>query len=234
MSQDERPAGDAAEGARRGAWGSGPFSSSRGAVRRPRPWYVRRAMLAGAVVVALIAVAVITDIPTRENHSQRVSDARGFLSEAYGYLDSCNVALTEAFSIGAQVASHRLTAADLFRVPDLLRDDNIACSYTNDDVFQLASMTIPRSLVDSNKFATAVLSWIVPDAYGVTNALITLTSKPGNPAASAELRKYDARLTADRATAERTLAAMEHQLGTPLPALKLFNVPPGPPLLTAR
>ena len=74
-----------------------------------------------------------------------------------------------------------MSSADLIRVPDLLRDDNLACSYTNDDVFQLASMTIPRSLADSNLFAAALLSWVVPDAYGVTKSIGVLASDPGNP-----------------------------------------------------
>jgi hypothetical protein len=190
--------------------------------------------MVGVVVAALIAAAVITDIPTPASHAQRISDAKGFLSEAYGYLDTCNAALTEAFSIAAQVAGHHLTVGDLIRVPDLLRDDNLACSYTNDDVFQLASMTIPRSLAESNRFATAVVSWIVPDAYGVTNALITLAASPGNTAASAELRTYEAGLTADRATAAGAVEAMDRQLSTTLPALRLVRVPPGPPLLAAR
>lgn len=233
MSGDERATEDDGDD-RPGKWGTGPFSSSRGAERRPRPWYIRRAAVVGVVVAAFVAVAVITDIPTPASRAQRISDAKGFLSAAYGYLDSCNAALTEAFSIEAQVVGHHLTAGDLIRVPDLLRDDNFACSYTNDDVFQLASMTIPRSLAESNRFATAVVSWIVPDAYGVTNAIITLAGDPGNPAASAELRTYEADLTADRATAEGALEAMDRQLGTTLPALKLVRVPPGPPLLAAR
>ncbi len=230
MSCDDQPGG----GPIRGEWGSGPYSASRGAMARPRPWYFRRATVAGAVVAVLAAAAVVTDLPTKASHAQQISDAQSFVTEAYGYLSSCNAGLTEAFSIGAQVAGGRLSSADLIRVPDLLRDDNLACSYTNDDVYQLASMTIPRTLADSNQFAAALLSWVVPGAYGATKSIGVLASDPGNPAASAQLRQFDAQLTKDRASAVRALKAMERQLRTTLPPLRLFKVPSGPPPLTGR
>jgi len=193
---------------------------------------MRRATIASAVVAVLVAAAVVSDFPTHARHAQQVSDAKSFVTGAYGYLNSCNAGLTEAFGIAEQIAGHRLTSADLIRVPDLLRDDNLACSYTNDDVFQLASMSIPRSLADSNQFASALLTWVVPDAYGVTKAIGVLASNPGNPAASAQLRLYDERLTSDRAGASRALERMDQQLGTTLPPLRLVKVPPGPPPLT--
>jgi hypothetical protein len=95
-------------------------------------------------------------------------------------------------------------------------------------------MAIPRSLADSNQFANAVYDWVVPDAFGATREISILASNPGNPAASAQLRLFDARLTKDRASAERALEAMERQLDTSLPALILFKVPPGPPPLADR
>jgi len=183
------------------------------------------------VVVAFIAFAVLSDLPTRATRTQQISDARSFVAEAYGYLNSCNAGLAEAFSIEAEVAADSLSSADLIRVPDLVRDDHLACSQTNDDVFQLASMTIPRSLAESNVFASAVYSWVVPDAYGVTGAIVVLVGSPRNPAASGQLREYEARLMADRARAARALEAMDRQLGVTLPALPLVRVPPGPPPL---
>lgn len=227
---DQIPGGDGL----RGEWGSGPFSASRRTRRRPRPWYLRRATVAGFLVVAIVAVAVITDLPTQANHSQRVSDAEGFVTGAYGYLNICNTALAEAFSIASQVASRRLTSADLMRVPDLLRDDNLACSLTNDAVYQLASMAIPRALAGSNQFATALYEWVVPDAFGATREIAALASDPGNPTASALLRRFDAQLTSDRASAERALEAMDRQLDTSLTPLPLFKVPPGSPPLADR
>jgi hypothetical protein len=212
-------------------WASGPYSSSRGAVRTARPWYLRPATLAGAVVVAFVAVAIISDIPARAGHAQKISDAKGYVTEAYGYLNSCNAALEEAFNIAGQVASGTLSSGDMQRVPDLLRDDNVACSYTNDDVFQLDSMTVPRSVAELDKLQTALSLWVVPDAYGATSAITVLAKHPGEPAASAQLRKYDAKLNSDRASAQEALAAIDHQLGITLPPLRLFVAPSGlPPL----
>jgi hypothetical protein len=221
---------------RRDRWGSGPYSASRGAAERsrPRPWYLRRVTVAGAVVAALVTIAVMSDLPTHATRAQQVSDAKSIVSQAYGYLRTCNAGLAEAFSIEAQVASRQLTSGDMIRVPDLVRDDNLACSYTNDDVFQLASLTFPKSLSDSNQFATALFDWIVPDAFGATKAIGVLVTDPGNSAASAQLRQYDAHLTADRAKAERALAAMDRQLHTTLPALPLVKVPAGSPPLASQ
>jgi hypothetical protein len=225
----EDPLGHGGESVRR--LEEGPYSPSRGAIRRPRRWYLRRATVVGTLVVALVAVAVITDLPAPDTHAQKVSDAKGFLTATYGYLDTCDAGLSEAFSIASQVARKQLSPADLMRVPDLLRDDNLACSYTNDDVYQLASMTIPRALASSGQFATALLSWVVPDAYGATKAISVLASDPRNAAASTQLVHFDAQLTKDRASAERALENMERQLATSLPRLPLFQVPPGPPPL---
>ena len=221
---------------RRDRWGSGPYSASRGAAERarPRPWYLRRVNIAGAVVAVLVAIAVLSDLPTQATRSQQISDAKSIVSEAYGYLRTCNAGLAEAFSIEAQVASKQLTSGDMIRVPDLVRDDNLACSYTNDAVFQLASLTFPKSLPDSNQFATALFNWIVPDAFNATMAIGVLVTDPGNPAASAQLRRYEAHLTADRARAESALEVMDRQLRTTLPALPLVKVPSGPPPLASH
>ena len=73
-----------------------PAPSRSGGTGPRRPWYLRRATLVGAVVVAFVAVAVISDLPTRSSHAQQVSDAKSFVNEAYGYMDSCNAGLTEA------------------------------------------------------------------------------------------------------------------------------------------
>jgi hypothetical protein len=199
----------------------------------PRPWYRRRAFLLTATVAVVVAVAVVTDFPTRASQAQKIADAKSFVTQEYQYLQSCNAAMTETFSLAKAVASGRLSPQDRAEVPSLLSDDHLACSYTNNDVFELASLDIPRSLPDSNELASALLKWIVPDAYGATAAVIALVARPGDPTASTQLREWESSMSHDRADALRALAVMDSELHTKLPALPLVAVPPGRPPLTS-
>lgn len=221
------------EAALRGEWGQGPYSATRRGHARPRPWYKRRAALLAGGVVACVVVAIVLDFPTPASRTSKIATTKTFVTEGYGYLKSCNAGLAETFKVAADVAKGNLSSRDLATAKNLVSQDHLACSLANNYIFELASLDVPRTVDGTGQLASSLFSWAVPDAYGATGAIATLVSHPRDPGASALLRHFADRLTADRASAASALRSMDVGLGTKFPPIPLAKVPPGPLPLTA-
>ena len=59
------------------------------------------------------------------------------MSEVNTDLGPCALAIHQAIGIWNLQAAHRLTAADRAPTPGLLSDDQTACSFTNESIFDL-------------------------------------------------------------------------------------------------
>lgn len=223
------PSDEATEAALRGEWGEGAYSSSRRG--GTRPWYRRRATIVALGVLVVLGVTIVIDLPTSQSRTAEIGSTKSFVLEAYGYLASCNTGIAEAYRLAGDVAGGHLSAHDLASANRFVSDDHLGCSETNNDVFELASISVPRVPKGTGTFASAVFSWVANDAFFVTGALVTLVQQPRNAAASMQLYTYQAKMTADRAVAASALATMGRELGTTLPALTLFRVPRGTPPL---
>ena len=217
---------DADSSARRGEWGEGPRSSSRGAVSKPRAWYRRRAALVGVVVAVIVVAAVVSDLPTKSTHAQQVADTAGFVTTVYGDLTTCSEALAESFTILATVEKGNVSPSDRSQALGLLEgDQSNFCSLADDSIFQLATVTVPRFPADSTAFMASLQRWAVPDGYRVIGAIVGVVQHPGDPGAEASLSTWETRMRADLAAAKRALGGMEHQLRGTLPAVTLAEVP---------
>ena len=102
----------------------------------------------------------------------------------------------------------------------LLRDDQDACSFTDDSIYQLSSIEVPGSAAGKrlgDLVATTTL-WTSSDALGAIADLQTLLSKPADASAQRDLAKRERALASDRAAALAEVNAADHILGTRLQA----------------
>ena len=67
------------------------------------------------------------------------------MSEVNTDIAPCAFAVKESFSIHAEQIAGSLSLSDLHEATSLLRDDQAACSFTDDSIFELSSIEVPGS-----------------------------------------------------------------------------------------
>ena len=113
-------------------------------------------------------------------------------------------------------------------MPGLLRDDQTACSFTSDSIYDLTSnIEVPQSSAGKplGDMVGTVTLWATSDTLSAIESIQTLTSDPGNTSALKQLRKEEPILASDRARAEAQLQAADKILATNLPSLNLPVLP---------
>jgi hypothetical protein len=185
---------------------------------KPR-WYRRRATLVAVAVAVVAAVTVLTDLPVHTSRASDISSEQGVMSELNPDLAPCALAVHEALQIWGDQSAHTLSAADQAESPSLLRDDQNACSFTNESIFDLSNIEVPGSPAGKDMgdlVATSVL-WTTSDALKAIEAVQTLMVHPQDESALRGLGKAEDAMAADRAAGLRELARADQVLDTTLP-----------------
>lgn len=191
------------------------------------PWYRRRGVLFGLVIVAVIGITVITDLPVGTSRGSDIAAERSIMTELNTDLAPCAVAVKQAIGIWDLQAAHRLSAIDRSPTPGLLSDDQAACSFTNEDIFDLSNIEVSETPAGKHLgqlVATATL-WTTSDALGAIEDVQTLMNNPNDAAALAKLRTEEARLASDRRAGIADEDAADHVLATRLPRADLPSLP---------
>jgi hypothetical protein len=150
------------------------------------------------------------------------------MKEVVSDIAPCAYAVNESFTIWKDTESHTLSSSDIARVPGLLRDDQTACSFTSEAIYDLTSnIEVPQTTSGKplGQMVGTVTLWATSDALSAIESIQTLTSDPGNAAALKQLQKEEPILASDRAQAEAQLNATDKILSTKLPALNLPVLP---------
>ncbi|MCU1495717.1 MAG: hypothetical protein JWO62_3481 [Acidimicrobiaceae bacterium] len=193
-----------------------------------RPWYRGRAALLSVGVVVVVAVTVITDLPSHSTRANNINDARSVIAEVSTDAQPCNLGLTEALGFYADVTSGHITPAHRAEIPSLIRDDLNACSYVNASIDDLASIDNPASATGRqlNAITNNVLVWCDPDALTAIGQITTLLDHPGTAAARTKLAGAERLLKSDRAAAYANIAKLARSLGSSLhSSLRLVAAP---------
>lgn len=245
MTREERPHRTATgwSGSARpadGTWGDlsgGPPTNGRrragdsleGNGHRP-PRRRRRSLVVGLAVAAVAAITVITDLPQPASRASQISDARAVMQEVNSDIDPCGYATHESFLIYGDQTAHTLTASDRSRVPGLLQDDQVACSFANDSIYDLSSnvetATTPAGK-DLGDLVGTLLLWSTSDALGAIEDIQALTTRPNDRHALSDLDKREQMLGRDRREVMTDLQRADQALGTHLPAPPIPRVPSG-------
>ena len=183
-------------------------------------------------MVVVVGVTVLSDIPVHSSKSQEITAERGVMSQINDDLGGCALAAHESFQIWHTETSGALSASDRAAGPGLLRDDQSACSFTNDSIFQLSDVEVPGSAAGKHLGAlvgTATL-WATSDALGAIEDIQTLFTNPGDQAALKDLAAKERAAASDRSQARADTAAADRILGVRLPEPDLPALPtPGSP-----
>lgn len=208
---------------------SDPFLA--GADRPPRPpgpWYRRWPALIAALILIGIAASVVSDLPrgsTPTDHAVMLGGAiKGLNTDTH----ACAYATTQAFSIYRRLGKGTFPSNDRTLVPKYLADDQQACSYEDQSIYSISTITVPNvpGGADVSSAITAALKWATSDAVGAIIDIETLVKHPGNAAASHDLAKREKLLATDRARCEHRLHAASVAVGAgTLPALGLPKLP---------
>ena len=148
------------------------------------------------------------------------------LSEVNTDLAGCALAINQAIGIWNLQAAHQLSAADRAPTPGLLSDDQTACSFTNEDIFDLTNIQVPGTPAGKNlgqMLATATL-WTTSDALRAIEDVQTLMNDPGDVAALRNLSHEEQQLATDRRVALKQERAADRDLDTHLPTVDLPTV----------
>jgi hypothetical protein len=191
------------------------------------PWYKRRAWLISAALVAVVAVTVLTDLPQHNSRAGQITDDTSVMSQVNTDIGPCSYALGESLTIYHDLNAQTLTPSQVHQVPGLLEDDQNACSFTDDSIYQLSTIDIPGSA--SGKYIGQVVNtvtlWATSDALAAIEEIQTIDANPADTTARSRLGHFEQVLTHDRAQAESELGAADSLLQTHLPALDLAQVP---------
>src|SRR5580698_495665 len=174
-------------------------------VSRSPIWQRHRGLLVAAVVLVVLLITAITD------------------------LAGCALAVHQAIGIWDLQAAHKLTTAERAPTPGLLSDDQTACSFTNEDIFDLTGIQVPGTPAGKQlgqMVATATL-WTTSDALRAIEDVQTLMSDPTSATTARSLAKAERQMAADRRTALSQEGAADKDLATHLTTVDLPSVQTG-------
>ena len=175
---------------------SGPATTERRFPPIPEPdggtrrWYKRRAFLVAAGVVVVVGAAVISDLPTPTSPASDAKAENAVIKQINTDVAPCLFSIREALTLYGDETSGTLSSAHRAQIPALLRDDQTACSYTNDNIFELSDIDVPGSSAGKqvSQAVNTVTVWATSDALGAIEAIQTLTSHPGDRKARRQLQ----------------------------------------------
>jgi hypothetical protein len=180
-------------------------------------------LVIGLAVALIVLITILSDLPVGTSRASDISAERSVMSEVNTDLAPCAYAIHQAIGIWNLQAAHQLTTADRAPTPGLLSDDQSACSFTNEDIFDLTNVQVPQTTAGKQlgqMVATATL-WTTSDALRAIEDVQTLMNDPGNAAALRSLSAAESQLAADRGTALAQEEAANRALDTHLPPVDL-------------
>jgi len=192
-----------------------------------RPWYLRRNWLLTGAVVLVAVVTVVTDLPTHASLGSQAAADSSVIKTVNSDVASCAYAVHEGFIIWHDDVTHSLTAADRRLVPTLLTQDQEACSFTSETIYNLSTIDAPGSTSghDVQDLIGTVTTWATSDAVLALQAVQELYKNPSSSTAAARLARAERELASDKRHAIAEVRAAEAIVHLSLPLPKLPNLP---------
>jgi hypothetical protein len=196
--------------------------------KKPPIWQRHRRLAIATAILVIALITVLTDLPTATSRASDIAAERSVMSEVNSDLQPCAYAIHQALGIWALQANHRLSAAERAPTPGLLSDDQSACSFTSQGIYDLTTnIQVPGTTAGKDLgdlIATATL-WTTSDALRVIEDVQTLMNDPNDAAAVRNLSREEAQLASDRRSAVAEEDAADRDLDTHLQPVDLPPVP---------
>ncbi|MGO8863559.1 MAG: hypothetical protein ACLQRH_22780 [Acidimicrobiales bacterium] len=191
--------------------------------RKARIWHRHRGLLVGLTVFVVLLITVLTDLPVGTSRTDDISAERSVMSEVNTDLAPCALGTQQAIGIWRLQAAHELTPAERSPTPGLLNDDQSACSFTSEEIFDLVNMEVPGTPAGKHLgqvISTATL-WTTSDALRAIEDVQTLMNDPNNASVLHNLSAAEKQLAADRRSALAEEDAADRTLDTHLQPVDL-------------
>ena len=194
-------------------------------------WQRHRRLAIAAAVLVIALITVLTDLPTSTSRASDIAAERSVMSEVNSDLQPCAYAVRQAVGIWALQAHHQLSAAERAPTPGLLSDDQSACSFTNQGVYDLSNVQVPGTPAGKKlgQLLAVALLWTTSDSLRAIEDVQTLMNRPDDAAAVRDLSREEAQLASDRRNALADENAADRDLGI---HLQPVNLPPVPATAT--
>lgn len=186
-------------------------------------WQRHRGLLIGLTVLVVVLITVLTDLPVNTSRADDISAERSVMSEVNTDLAPCALAIHQAIGIWRLQAAKELTPADRSPTPGLLSDDQSACSFTNEEIFDLVNIQVPGTPAGKDlgqMVATATL-WTTSDSLRAIEEVQTVMNHPDDGSALHTLSAEEADLASDRRRAIAEEEAADRALDTHLQPVDL-------------
>lgn len=196
-------------------------------VKKKPIWDRHRGLAIGVAVLVIALITVLSDLPTSTTRASDVGAERAVMTEVNSDLQPCAYSIKQALGIWSLEARHQLTSADRAPTPGLLSDDQSACSFTNEGIYDLTNNIdtpgTPAGKQLGNLVATATL-WVTSDALAAIEDVQRLLGNPNDTAAVRNLSKEEHLLASDRRTALAEENAADRDLDTRLQPVDLPSI----------
>ena len=135
------------------------------------PWYRRRATLVAGVAVVVLAITVVTDLPTTASRADNLASAEAFVKEVNQDLGPCTLAVTQAIAMRRAQLDGTLSASDRASAASFLLDDAEGCSAANPLTNALLGIDEPGSSVHTElaSMYEAAIEWTADGEAVVTS-----------------------------------------------------------------
>jgi hypothetical protein len=187
------------------------------------PWYRSKSFLVPAVSAVIVAAIVVSDLPQSNSRAAEISNSASVVSQVNSNVGPCSFALSESFTIYNDLVTKSLSPSEQSQVPTLLNDDQSACSFTDNSIYNLSTMDVPGGTYgnDLGQMVSAVTLWATSDALAAIEEIQVLETTPSDLKARQNLTADVRVLGHDRAQALGELQSVDELLGTHLAGLHL-------------
>lgn len=196
----------------------------------PPIWRRHRGLAIAAVAIVILVITVLTDLPVSTSRASDIGAERSVMSEVNADLSPCSYSVHQALGIWKLQAAHQLSPADRAPTPGLLGDDQSACSFTNEGIYDLASIQVPGTPAgkELGQLVATVTLWTTSEALRAIEDVQALMGDQDDQPVLHDLTKQEALLASDRRTAVSEEAAADADLDTHLQPVDLpSNLPTG-------
>ena len=186
----------------------------------PVVWYKRTWLIVVVAIVVVIGASVLIDLPRPISNAEDIASQTASLKEINADVAPCGYAITETFLIHHDQVAGTLTPTDRQAATKMLTDDQTACSFTSNSIFDLTNNVQVQDTA-AGKFVDRMLSvtttWATSEALAAVEDIQVLYLHPGDQAKQRDLVTQEKLLAYDRAQAFYDIQQAGALLHTHLP-----------------
>ena len=191
-------------------------------------WYRRPWFIATISLVLIVAISVVVDLPRPITRAQDAASQNASIKEMNTDLAECSFGVQESFHIYNLDVRGKLTSSDLAQVPKLLTDDETACSFASEPIYDLTNnlqVQDTKAGRHVDRLKNDVQMWMTDFALASIRDIQYLFKHPGDSSTIRHLGEQERELVAQRALALSDEAKADNVLKVTLVAIKIPELP---------